>query len=402
MTRAPVPAARLVLALAALLLIGSTVAVEQGPSRVLLLVDCAAAERPFATRQAARWVAEELTRNRADAVTAMVAGFADGVFDVGDRDSIGLRLEQMPDDGKVADFEAAFRHIADRAEHSGLAAAVLIGGASPTVVNGELGLISAGVRADPRYRDITAQLIDLQSAQASSAELIDYLGPFYQERSQALAKEDFARLARSLGDRLLIIDTSGKSAFLKSASEAAGATYLPLPPTETGRPNEPIATAITGLLARADQPVQGPSAVLALGAASALLAAGAALLWRRRRASSRRHRPLPAEAPPDMALRASIPPGRLRVRWRDGDGQPHEDDASSLTPNEIVFRASPGATVDRLEAIVCPHLQVEINVVSCDMILRPDGGVAATLHRLAKGADDRMKVISLLTRLEEL
>jgi len=429
----PAPAAKLVMALAALLLIGSTAAAQQvgAPGRVLLLVDCSAAGRPYGTRQAARWVAEALTRSSANALTVTIAGFSDGVSDaasgesasVGDRYSIMRRIEQMPDDGKVADFEAAFRRVADQADLPGLAAAILVGGASPTVVNGELGLIGNGVRADPRYHDITNQMADLQSAQASAGEMVDYLGPFYQERNQALAKADFARLARSLGTRLLIIDTSGKSAFLKAASQASGATYLPLPTTEVGRRIEPIATATVTLLTRANLPVRVPStppgtSVTVLAAiAGVLLAAASVLLWLRRRMSPARPSPLPTSpaplptnpappplsaAAPDLALRASIAPGRLKVRWRDVDGEPHENDASSLTANEVVFRAERDAMGGRVDVIACPHLGVEINVLSCDMVSRPDASVTATLHKLAKGADDRMKVISLLTRLEEL
>jgi hypothetical protein len=408
------------------------------PGQVLIMVDQSEAGSRHPTRQGADWAVETLMRSSSEALAVVVSGFADGTADYAlgvtnsatDRQTVTRRMAEMPHNGKIANFETAFHRIADKAAAGEVAVAIIVGGADPTVVNQEARIIGESVRSDPRYQDITAQLVDLQQAQASAEELIEYFGPFYQERNRALTEAELPRLARSLGPRLLIIDTSGHSNVLRAAAKAASATYLPLSDNDPERQARRIGAAVTALLRRGDllvheRPVfPGPGMIMAVVAGISLTATAVLLLRRRRYHASEAEPaamaarppppPLPPPAPPAMSPRAPRPPradlplravisaGALTVSWRDADGLSHVDDATGLTTDEVSFRPRSHWTGGRVEAIMCPRLGIEIRILDGDMTQASDGSATVMLRRLGGGVDDRMKVISLLTRLEGL
>ena len=131
------------------------------------------------------------------------------------------KLRHLRGRERHADFEPAFRHLAE--DLAGGSVAVLISHGAPEVWEPRL---SPMILADDRYRGLNEQYRDLRAAQATRAELLDLLGPAYRDRNAALTAAAAARLRPIWGERLIVWDVSGNSAPLKAWSEAAGARYV--------------------------------------------------------------------------------------------------------------------------------------------------------------------------------
>jgi len=154
-----------------------------------------------------------------------------------------LKLRRLSGRERHADFEPALRHLAE--DLAGGPFAILISHGAPEVWGKR---ISPTVKADDRYRALNDQYRDLTEAQATKAELLDLLGPFYRERNAKLAAAAAARLRPLWGERLLVWDTSGNSAALKAWCQTAGARYLAVATDGKGRLPTEIRQALTALL----------------------------------------------------------------------------------------------------------------------------------------------------------
>lgn len=143
------------------------------------------------------------------------------------------RLRKLAPRERNADFEPVFRHLAEAVDPARVKVAVLISHGQPQIWDQRL---SPMIKADARYQDFNDQYRDLMGAQATKAELRDYLSPFYRERNARLTDAALTRLRQVLGARLIVWDVSGRSESLKAWSASAGARLLAEPAAGPGLP----------------------------------------------------------------------------------------------------------------------------------------------------------------------
>ncbi|MBF0333628.1 MAG: hypothetical protein HQL40_08270 [Alphaproteobacteria bacterium] len=349
---------------------------------VLVLVERGSA----AARVAARIVVEHgLPRTRA----VTIVGFDTAVSEATPLEGTG---------GDSADLEVALRFLAD-APPAGWV--VLIAEkAGPPWPDG-IGGPPRSMLDDPRYAELNRLHDEFVAARATRSEIDDYFQPFYRQRAEALLEEQAERVRRALDGRLIVWDVGGRTEFLARWARVAGARHLDLP-AGTRAQRDAALTALSSLTGGAiAAPARGgPSAVAVAGVVALALAVTVAAVLALRHRFRRRPRAEDGNPPGPFDPRGVPGEGEVMVRWLDAAGRSHKTNCLSLTPSEIVFSAE-GARPARLQGFSCSRLGLDIQVVSSDTSLDPEGRGVAVLREFRNGIDDRMAMIALMTRVGE-
>ena len=428
-----------VLSVAALVVcIGVSAEAEQS-DRVALMIEASQTPVVAMQRDVARMWLDAIQSDGTPSVTVSVSSFAAKVFDHGmgqsglaeDHGRLRRLVSQAESYASVVDFEVAFHRIADMADSSGLAAALLFGADDFGVVDRSTKQIAAPLRSDSRYADINASYMDFVSAKASQQELLSYFEPFYRERNASLLADDLVRLHRTLGARLVVIDVSGRSAFLKNAAQKAGATYVPFADQSRERMVKTLSRLTSGSPEAVGEGTKPPqrgadaSDLLIVSGAMAVLAGGVVInVMRRRKIRPRSTAPelvaweiepddIPAPAPPpppppivrlpivSFELRTEVPPGSIIVVWRDGQGRAHEGEGVAVTFDSVVFFPGSPWSDGRVETITCLPLGLNLNVITAELIFNSDGTITVVPTQFANEFDDRMAMTTILTHAGE-
>ncbi|CCQ75591.1 vWA domain-containing protein [Magnetospira sp. QH-2] len=102
-----------------------------------------------------------------------------------------------------------------------------------------------------------------------------------------------------------------------------------------------------------------------------------------------------------FAPRVKVPDGAMIVHWVNRDGQMDHGPAVDLSMHGVLFAAGDrdmtGAIVTRIQ---CPILDVTLEIIDGRLDDRGDGLFVALPETFAKGVDDKMRWIELLTRID--
>ena len=129
--------------------------------------------------------------------------------------------------GLTTDLEMPLRYLLERGDYERIKMALIISDGEPEIWDKELEYLSRRVLLDLRYRDINKRYRDLETSLPQN-ELFEQLGELYHKRNLELIERRMLHMARALGDKVILWDTSGQSQYLKVLAKKSGAQYLPM------------------------------------------------------------------------------------------------------------------------------------------------------------------------------
>jgi hypothetical protein len=161
-------------------------------------------------------------------------------------DAVNQAIDGIAMVGLATNLEMPFRYLLNYAKPS-TKLAVLISDGEPEIWDGKLGYLSQEVQGDIRYDDLNRQYRQMRDAGVSKRKRFEKLGALYQTRNIELINGQLPGVAKLTGDRLIIWDLSGSSAYLQNWAKIAGAQYLPMRVAAKENPIEQLQKAMTVL-----------------------------------------------------------------------------------------------------------------------------------------------------------
>ncbi len=128
--------------------------------------------------------------------------------------------------GDLSDIEAPVGYIQERNNVKPVAFAVIVSGGIPSIWNKKNYLLSERIKKDPRYFDLNKKYRSLKKRGLSDEELYTKLIDAYSSRNLKLINARLTNLKTGFNGKLVFIDVSGESDFLRQWAKSAGAFYL--------------------------------------------------------------------------------------------------------------------------------------------------------------------------------
>ncbi|MEG3620043.1 vWA domain-containing protein [Magnetovibrio sp. PR-2] len=145
-----------------------------------------------------------------------------------DMAKLGERLSAIKRDGKTTDFEAPLRYLSTANTVENAELVLLISDGKPEIWDPKLSHMSREVLGDSRYEALNAQVMTLRTAQNSSADIWQQLGPQFQKRNLDLIDERIKELGDKLANKTVIWDLSAESEHLKTWAVQLNSEYIPI------------------------------------------------------------------------------------------------------------------------------------------------------------------------------
>jgi len=196
----------------------------------------------------------------------VLAGFNEEIYEYisvvtdtkADIEALAGEIEKIDAHSYCTDLEIPFRYLLEREGKETIKFALIISDGEPDIWDGKLRHFSKRVKSDPRYEHLNSQYRMLKASGLSPDELFERLGHLYHERNLELIEEQLSGLRGRTGDRILLWDLSGESAYLKSWAEKCGAQYLPMKTEQNLTPVDFLRYVTLSLSARSSSITHSP------------------------------------------------------------------------------------------------------------------------------------------------
>ncbi len=100
-----------------------------------------------------------------------------------------------------------------------------------------------------------------------------------------------------------------------------------------------------------------------------------------------------------FSLRFVVPPGAMIIHWTNRDGTRHQGRTINVSMRSVLFE-SPMFDAGSIDRVVCPRLNIDLNVTKSVTTRHEEGKTAAVLEEFEDDIDSRMAWVELLTRID--
>ena len=101
-----------------------------------------------------------------------------------------------------------------------------------------------------------------------------------------------------------------------------------------------------------------------------------------------------------FSIRTPVPPGAMEVHWTNEDGTKMRGQAVNISMDAVLFEA-PGFRAESIDRVVCPRLDVVLNVKRSRIHREDEDRVVAVLEEFEGNVDDSMRWVEILTSIDE-
>jgi hypothetical protein len=101
-----------------------------------------------------------------------------------------------------------------------------------------------------------------------------------------------------------------------------------------------------------------------------------------------------------FSIRTPVPPGTMEVHWTNKDGTKMRGQAVNISMDAVLFEAH-GFRAESIDRVVCPRLDVVLNVMRSRVHRMERDSVVAVLEAFEGSVDDSMRWVEIVTSIDE-